>query len=255
VIELPVSTNLELQAGRQRRNGDIASFLATVGYSPTVALMHAVALVRKAGTMPSEPLPLQDSLKSDTTELSYSRNLQLFSIDARQAAGVFGFIGANHSVTTGAMDVQLASSARGFASILLTSLDRQPLRESARMLLSNPGFVRATIAGSDPPRLQQLVPYAGAKDWWTFEPDAAFPGKPSGAREGVRPIWMERVESILTIRSTAASLAVYPLDGSGSRKRALPAATVLGVDGGFRIHLQADGQDLSPWYEIVAKRK
>jgi hypothetical protein len=254
VVELPVSTDLELQAGRERRNGNIASFLATIGYSPTVALLHPVALVKKAGTMPSEPLPLQPSLQSDTAELSYNRNTKVFTIDAPQAAGVFGFIGANHSATAGVMDVQLASSARGFAAILLTSLDGRPLRESTRMLLSNPGFVLATVAGSEPPRMQKLVPYADANGWWTFEKDAAFPGKPSGAREGARPIWMERVESVVTLRSTAASLVVYPLDGSGTRKRALPASEVRSMDGGFRVHVQADGQELSPWYEIVAER-
>jgi hypothetical protein len=255
VVELPVSADLELQAGRERRNGNIASFLATVGYNPAMALLHPVALVKHAGSMPSEPLASQSAIQSDTSELSYNRDARLFTIDAPQAAGVFGFVGANHSVTTGAMDVQLASSARGFAAILLTSLDRQPLRESARMLLSNPGFVRATVAGSNPPRMQNLVPYAGAKDRWTFEADAAFPGKPSGARDGARPIWMERIESVVTIRSTATSLAVYPLDGSGTHKRALPASAVQGLDGSFRVHLQADGQDLSPWYEIVAERK
>jgi hypothetical protein len=66
---------------------------------------------------------------------------------------------------------------------------------------------------------------------------------------------MERIESVVTIRSTATSLAVYPLDGSGTHKRALPASAVQGLDGSFRVHLQADGQDLSPWYEIVAERK
>jgi hypothetical protein len=40
----------------------------------------------------------------------------------------------------------------------------------------------ALLAGSNPPRMQNLVPYPGAKDRWTFEPDAALPGKPSGTR-------------------------------------------------------------------------
>ena len=66
---------------------------------------------------------------------------------------------------------------------------------------------------------------------------------------------MERVESFITVRSQAAALAVYPLDGAGARKQPLPATAIQRVDGGFRIHIQADGQDFSPWYEIVAERR
>jgi hypothetical protein len=63
---------------------------------------------------------------------------------------------------------------------------------------------------------------------------------------------MEQVECHLTLRTKAANLTVYPLDGAGQRLRALPAGAVTKAPGGgFRIHLQAEGQDLAPWYEIV----
>ena len=254
-IEIPVSPAMELQSGREKRNGNVAAFLATLGYSPNLALLHPVALVRKNSAMPADSLSAQVSIRSDTAELNFAGDTQVFTIDASQASGVFGFIGANHLVEAGALDVQLASSARGFAAVLLTSLDQKPLRQSARLLLSNPGYVRSTVSGSNPPRMQKLVPYAGAADWWTLDKDAGYSDRPSGAREGASPVWMERVESVVIVRSTATSLTVFPLDGLGTRKRALPASAVHAVDGGFRVHLQADGQDFSPWYEIIAERK
>jgi len=48
-------------------------------------------------------------------------------------------------------------------------------------------------------------------------------------------------------------LQVYPLDGSGARLNALTAEAVQRVKGGYRIHLQADGQPPAPWYEVVVE--
>lgn len=59
---------------------------------------------------------------------------------------------------------------------------------------------------------------------------------------------MERVEAWVTIRSSRASLSVYPLDGTGARLAPLEVAA---VPGGFRVHLNAEGQPISPWYEVV----
>ena len=61
---------------------------------------------------------------------------------------------------------------------------------------------------------------------------------------------MERVETTVTFRSAADSIAVYPLDGKGNRLRPIP---VTKTTAGFEMQLQADGQDLAPWYEITAK--
>jgi hypothetical protein len=165
---------------------------------------------------------------------------------------VFGFCG-KRKVTAGAIDVELAPSARGFASILATPLDGRPLGQSQRMLLSNPGYAMASAPNTDPPRMQKLVPYGGAADWLTIEPDVE--GKPSGSRGGgVAPVWMERVEARVTLRTGVGKLAVYPLDGAGARLAPLPPGAVERVQGGFRIHLQADGQAFAPWYEVVAGR-
>ena len=65
---------------------------------------------------------------------------------------------------------------------------------------------------------------------------------------------MERVPLDVTLRLRAARLAVYPLDGRGHRMTELSGEAVQAVEGGWRIRLHAEGQDWSPWYEIVAER-
>jgi hypothetical protein len=64
---------------------------------------------------------------------------------------------------------------------------------------------------------------------------------------------MERIESFVTLRTRAARLTVYALDGAGQRLAPLAGQDLVRVEGGFRIHLQADGQAFSPWYEIVGE--
>jgi hypothetical protein len=118
------------------------------------------------------------------------------------------------------------------------------------MLLTNPGYSLRSQPGSNPPRPQEIVKYPGTTDWLTLEPDQA--NKPSGNMSGgSRPMWMERVEAFVTVRTPARSIAVYPLDGSGQRLAPLAANDVEPVDGGFRIHLQSGGAPMSPWFEIT----
>ncbi len=64
----------------------------------------------------------------------------------------------------------------------------------------------------------------------------------------------ERVESIVQLATHAKTLRVYPLSGTGSRLAPLTGDDVRAIKDGFRIHLQADGQALSPWFEIVCGR-
>jgi hypothetical protein len=121
-------------------------------------------------------------------------------------------------------------------------------------LLTIPGYTLRTYPGSEPERPQRLIPYPGASGWVTLEPDPAHPGKPSGAfGGGPSKVWMERVECHVTLRTQGKSVTIYPLDGAGTRMKALPSRDVAKTSGGVRIHLQADGQDFAPWYEIVVK--
>jgi hypothetical protein len=253
-IDIPVSKELRLRAGREKRNSAINAFLgATVGYNTANAFIHSVRLVKDGeGPVPEAARAAPASpFRADTGELTYDRNARLFLIHAERAAGVFGFAGQS-KVAAGAIDVELAPGARGFAAILLTSLDGQPLAESGRMLLSNPGHTLRTQPGSDPQRPQALINYGTTKDWWTIEPEPNYASKPSGnLNGGQRPVWMERVECFVTLRTSAAALTVYPLDGAGRRLKPHAESDVERVEGGFRLHLQAEGQSFSPWYELV----
>jgi hypothetical protein len=250
-VEIAVTPAMQLEAGRRRAGGNVANYLASAaGYDPNIALVHRVGLARATA---GKPLPAASApYRSDTGELSYDPAKKIYLIATPRAAGAFGFLG-NEKVKTGDIEVQLAASARGFAAILVTPLDGRPLAASNRLLISNPGYTLGTVRGSDPPRMQKFVKYPGAEDWWTLEPESPASG-PTAARSGDAPVWMERVESTVTIRSTAKSIVVYPLDGAGARLEALPSSAVRNAAGTFAIHLQAEGQKPAPWYEVVAKR-
>jgi hypothetical protein len=247
-IELPVSLDLRLRAARQRQNSNIRSAL---GFNTANVFVHPVRVV-KDGTIPAPEAARQQPpspYRSDTGEFTYDAAGKLFLIHAPQAAGAFGYIG-NRTVTAGPMEVRLAETARGFAAILLTALDGHAIADSRRLLLSTPGYTLRTQPGSNPPRPQQWINYRGAPDWWTLEPEPGS-NKPSGdLNGGIGPVWMERVESYVRIAAAAQAIRVYPLDGAGARLAPLGGDDVQMEDGAFRIHLQGEGQALSPWYEI-----
>ena len=248
-VAVPVSADLRLSALRQKVNGKIAEFLtAETGFDPANIFVHPVKLVKDgAGSVTgTKAVP---PYQADTGELTYDPGAKLYLIHAPEAAGVFGFL-EKRPVRAGPLEVQLAPSARGFATILLTSLDGRPVVESRHLLLSTPGWTTRTRSGSNPPSPQKLAPYPGAKGWWTIEPDPGS-NKPSGdLNGGAAPLWMERVESTVHLTTHAKNLRVYPLSETGSRLAALAGADVRQVEDGYRIHLQGDGQPLSPWFEL-----
>jgi len=163
------------------------------------------------------------------------------TVAAPQAAGVFGFAG-KEKVTAGPLTLTLDGPGE-FATLLVTALDSKPLRQSTRILVSVPG---STVREG-----QKLVNYPGSTDWWTLTPDTRVPDKPSGLFSGAGPVRMERVPCVITIESTAKSLAVYPLDGAGNRMAPLAGPEVKKVGKTFRIHLASD----APWYEIAGESR
>lgn len=242
-VTVPLSEAMRVAYTRDRKPGGIPNFLKAAGIDPNVALVHPVGVRRQEGGR----APAQSAAapyRSDTGQLRYDG--KTYVIDTPKAAGVFGWPAGK--VTAGAIDLQPGASARGFVTLLATALDDRPLAESRRMLVSIPGCTFATVPKTDPPRMQKLVLYPGTKDWYTIEPDPGSP-KPSGNRSGgATPVWMERVESRLTLRSKARSLTVYPLDGAGQRMKPL-AGEVERISGGWSIRLAAD----SPWYEMITR--
>jgi hypothetical protein len=245
-VEIPVSEAMRLQATREKRNGSVGAFLTSVlSYDPNLAFVHPVSIV-KDGAMPAPDVAkrkVTGPFVSDTGEMTYDRDRKLVLLHAPRVAGVFGFAGKN-KISAGAVDVELGASARGYVSLMLTALDQQPIAQSKRLLVSNPGYTLRTQPGSNPARPQEVRKYPGTTDWFTLESDTS---KPSGdLNGGLKPVWMEQVEAFLTLRTDAQSLHVYPLAGDGSRLAALTQEDLQRVDGGFRLHLHAP----SPWYEI-----
>lgn len=178
---------------------------------------------------------------SQTGQLTFHRDARTMTIAAPLAAGVFGEI-SRSTVNAGAIDVQLGPSSRGFASVLLTSLDGEPIASSGRMLLTIPGYSLRSLPNSTEP--QPLRNYPGTTDWWTIQSSNT---RPSGNLNGGNgPTYLEKVDAYVTLRTRAKSIEVTALDGSGA-----PLANVSEIEatpGGYRIHLNAE----SPWYAINA---
>lgn len=251
-VRIPVSRDLRVEYTNKRFGGRITQGLeALTGYDPALALLHGVALAPDA----SGAVPKPDSAspyRSDTGELTYNREQKLLTVAAPKVAGIFGFPGTAKTAA-GGVAVELAPASRGFVALLVTPLDGKPLASSRRMLLSIPGYTVSTQPGTDPPRPQRFINYPDTTDWFTLEPAPGDSG-PSGLNGGgAEPVWMERVECFVTLQSAARKLSVYPLDGAGQRLAALPAADIARAQRSFRVHLQADGQAMAPWYEIVAE--
>ncbi len=252
-IAEPLATRLKM--GRMKKSHPMAGWLHdNTGYDENIALIHRVALVRAEDRPDAPPLPPTGSspFTSDTGEMTYEMK-KLFRVHAPKAAGVFGFLAAGNLTTAGAIDLELASGARGFVTIFLTSLDDRPLTRSRRMLLSLPGYTYGTQPGSDPLRPQKLVHFDSEEDWWTLEPVPGASGKQlEMGMAAVPPAWLERVECFLTLRTHVRKLRIFPLDGGGNRLPPLGSADVRKIKGGLKIHLHADSQPKSPWFEFAA---
>ena len=101
---------------------------------------------------------------------------------------------------------------------------------------------------------QGLKYYPGTTDWWTVDPtNSPNSQKPSGDMNGGwKPTFMERVEAYVTLRTNATSVTVLALDGYGNVIDALAASEVQPAPGGFRIHVNGDGQPQTPWFVVAA---
>lgn len=243
-IPLPYADRLLFT--RNRRNSAFANFLAeTKSIQPQNFFHHRVALdpsgeaILDEGLTQRPPVPIL----SNTNDILWHQQARLFILQAPAAAGIIGeWEGA---LSAGNIDVEPApNTGRTFRTVLLTSLDTKPIERSERLLLTNPGFTLRSKSPAQPSEPQRLINYPNTTDWFTVEPD--LPTKPSGnLNGGDGPTWMERTDAVITLRTLAESLTVYPLDGAGNR---LEPITTEKLDNAFRFSCNAD----SPWYEILA---
>ena len=174
---------------------------------------------------------------SDTKELTFDVTRKQLLVNAPMVAAVNGNIGAGKVQTSGPIDVELPAAGRDFATVLVTARDDQPIPQSGILLVSVPGYSFRSIPGlreTRPPanpQPQGLVNYDGDPAWWTVDPANMRPtwgpwvGKtpPSGnAGFGYPPVFLERVECWLTLRTRATSVSVAVLDGAGNVAGKLP---------------------------------
>jgi hypothetical protein len=268
-LSVPVSADQRVQATVYSES-PMAWLASRMLVPQEAALTRVVELARDS----TSPLPddatnaVKAPYVSDTGELTFNIDKKLLLIDAPMAVGVIGTIGAGNTQRSGPIDVELASTARGFASVLVTSLDHKPIGRSGRLLISVPGYSLRSLPspGEQPPatgaeKPQNLVAYRGDPSWWTLDPAGSNPTwgtwvgqlPPSGNMDsGYPPTYMERVECWVTLRTEATAITVSALDGAGNTTGTLSTSEIQKVDGGYRMHLQGNGQPFSPWYMLTA---
>ena len=237
LVALPLSVSARLQAGRaKQRENQIPAFLqATYGFNPNLAFARRVGVSRSESERPSALPNPSGPIVSDTNELTYDPTGRIYKIQSERAAGLIGYLGTTLR-TAGPLGVELSSGARGFAAVVLTPLDGQPLATSRRLLLPAPGYALRSLPNGQP---QTLTPYPGTTDWFTFAPlpGSTRPSDDNGV--GTGPTWMEPVGATITLDLSGSALTVFPLDRTGARLASISVQ-------GRRFQLQS-----SPWYEVV----
>jgi hypothetical protein len=210
-------------------------------------LETSMSTVPTASALPT----LVHSVAPAATQISYSEEERRLVFAAPQFAGFAGAYAPGQRIQTGDFTLEPLDVKRGFATVVITSLDGLPIAQSAKMLVALPGHVMGSQPDVMPPRPKKLIAYENSREWMTLEPDPANRTKPSGPRDAIGPVWMERVPLKLTFKTTANGLQVFPLSLTGKRLAALPAKFIHRVSDGYQLDLQMETMPESPWYEIA----
>jgi len=267
-LNVPVSAAQRLQATAGSQE-PMQWATTALGIPQQVAFTERVQMAKDStDSLPTGATnPLVSPYVSGTGELIFDATNKLMFVNGRTVAGVIGSLGMETPHGAGPIVVELAPAAQGFASVIATALDNQQVSLSTRLLISVPGYARRAVPGpgENAPNaatavVQDLVPYLG-QSAWTIDPRNAYPqwgswvGKtpPSGNMDtGFTPTFMERIECWITLETGATSISVAALDGAGNVLGALPASEIQRVKRGYRIHLNGDGQAMSPWFVVTA---
>jgi len=209
--------------------------------------LSGTAKLDKQAPPPAASMPL----RAPNGEFEFEAQQRTIQLRTPQARGFFGFL-MKRRVGDDNAAIELLGKGRGFTGVLITALDNRTLASSRQILISASSAVTGNQPGSMPPRPKELVRYKSDAKWWTLEPDAGMNNKPSGPRDVEGPVWMERNEARISLRTQAKHISVYPLDGNGKRMAALDAGRVTLNNGVVTLHIQADITQASPWYEVVA---
>lgn len=248
---IPFGADARRAVAAAREPGAYESHLAVrYGIKPELATQARLGMDLSGAAKLATQTPLTMPLRAPNGEFEFDAQQGSIQLRTPQARGFFGFL-MKRRVGDDNAAVELLGKSRGFTGVLLTALDNRPLASSRQILISASSAVTGTQPGSMPSRPKELVRYKNDPKWWTLERDSGMNDKPSGPRDVEGPVWMERNEARITLRTQARRIAVYPLDGSGKRLAALDAGRAAVSNGVATIHIQADIAQASPWYEVV----
>jgi hypothetical protein len=206
-----------------QNNGDTRAFR-------TLELMHPVRVAlgeaKELSWLKATPIPAgatvftdlekdyipegQNYVESDTKELRRDWSKGLLTIDTPRSQGVQGWLKENGKIPLSAVTFEMATPK---ASVIVSSLDGKPLKESRKMLVSTAARIERK-------------------------------GEPAWSAQWVA----EPVTGTITIQSDAASMKLVPLKGDGSPYPALPMQK---QGAAFVVQIPANSQTL--WYGLEAE--
>jgi len=198
----------------------------TPGFPLVLPLEHEVRISSLNGP-PTQALPpaaVANPIVSDTKQLAWytSAGTGMVSIDAPRTEGLIGFVRANH----GSVSHLSAKVENRFCTILLSSLDGQPIAQATRMLL---------VAGARVENTGQVWNTAGTgvTAW------------------GGTPTLIEQVAGTVTLHELtgARSVRLQPLNGAGQPQGEPLQAARNGEDWQLRL-----GAPVTTWYEVIVER-
>lgn len=199
----------------------------TPGFPLELPLQQEVRISSLNGppTQPFADTRVQDPVVSDTRELAWytsPHQAGLVMVDTPRTQALIGFVKSQgRRVSHLAADV-----SNNFCTILLSSMDEQPIETSSKLLL---------IAGGPVQNTGQIWNSAGT--------DVTAWGK--------SPTLVDQVRGTITLRNLqgARAVAVQPIDGAGQPLGAPVRATASGD--GWKISV---GAPVTTWYQITVAR-
>ena len=171
------------------------------------------------------------------------------------APGAFGWFGtsalADQAPPAAGLPLTVLTAEGVNVSVLLTSLDGEPIEKSRRLLISLGSSTVGSQPGSIPPRPKKWVRHPAGNSSWTLESDPNHSHLPSGSRHATGPAWVFWTPTQLQLPWARQALALYPLDPSGLRRPALPSSRIRHLETGLAVSLQQEADEASLWYELI----
>jgi hypothetical protein len=224
------------------RRGDVDAALATAQLSIPVSQVDELtaenvsmsAAWRQAGIVtrdsidhrlelhftPSGKLEAQKA-KPPTSPIHWDADAVLYTVDAPAAKAVVGRCTGKTTKLSG-VEFEVKANSHQFAVLTLSAFDGQPLTKSRRLLLTAAGDVENTGMG------------------WNADRTSV------GTGWGTAPTVCEGIAAQVRFATERSGAKVYALDGSGTRREAVP---VLLKDGQLSFQISPEFETL--WFEII----